>query len=123
MFYLSNLFPQQKTGNYTHTHTRVRIFLLSSDALNAHYFVGLGNEIALPGLPNLSPYFSLSSSFGRKIVPPKWSVAVYRTIVTAYLGSRIFHRRGRRHSGEVLVRSSFDILPRESTRLSFFSVE
>lgn len=66
-----------------------------SDALNAHYFVGMGNEIALLSLPKLSLYFSLSSSFGRKIVPPKWSAAVYRTIVTAYLGSRIFRRRGR----------------------------
>lgn len=60
---------------------------------DAHRFVGMGNEIALLSLPNLSLYFSLSSSFARKIVPPKWSAAVYRTTVTAYLGSRIFRRR------------------------------
>lgn len=82
----------------------MRILSRVSDALNAHYFVGVGNEIALLSLPNLSLYFSLSSSFGRKIVPPKWSAAVYRTTVTAYLGSRIFRRRGRTPV-EVLVRS------------------
>lgn len=33
---------------------------------------------------------SFPSSFARKIVPPKWSAAVYRTTVTAYLGSGNF---------------------------------
>lgn len=95
----------------------IRILSRVPDALNAHYFVGMGNEIALPGL---SLYFSLSFSFGRKIVPPKWSaVVVYRTIVTAYLGSRIFHLRGRTHSKN--ARPFPSILYRESPRDYRFS--
>lgn len=115
MFDLLHPFP--RNGKYIHVYMYTRILSRIFDALNAHYFVGTGNEIALPGLPNLSLYFSLSSSFGRKIVPPKWSAAVYRTIVTAYLGSRIFHRWGRTHS----ARSLPSILYRESPRDYRFS--
>jgi len=113
MFNLLYLLYSLQTGN---VYMYIRILSRVSDAFNAHYFVGMGNEIALPGL---SFYFSLSFSFGRKIVPPKWSTAVYRTIVTAYLGSRIFHLRGRTHSEN--PRPLPSILYRESPRDYRFS--
>lgn len=107
-----------------------RVFSRASDALSAHYFVGIGIEIVLSD-PPFSSVLSLSlfpsTPPARKIVSPKWSAAVYRTTVTAYPDSKIFRRREvETHRWKYFrpgrsLRMYFSA--RESARLPFLSVE
>lgn len=79
------------------------------------------NRSLLPLPPALSLYFSLSSSFGRKIVPPKWSARQFSewSCITAYRSTRGFSigaGKPRSEKEYTYTRSLFDTLPSESPR-------